>query len=41
MIVGTGHCSDTDRIAPKNVGCNLGRIIAGTENNHVGAWDPA
>jgi len=41
MILGTGQLSDTDRIAPKHLGRNPGWIIAGTENNDIGARQSA
>src|SRR6266852_2394879 len=41
MILGTWQLSDTDRIAPKHLGRNLGWIIAGTENNDVGPRESA
>jgi hypothetical protein len=40
-ILGTGQLSDTDRIAPKHLGRNLGWIIAGSENDYIGARDLA
>jgi hypothetical protein len=41
VILRTGQLSDTDRIAPKHLGRNLGWIIAGPENNDIGARDSA
>jgi len=37
MILGVGQLSDTDRIAPEDLGRDIGRIIARTENNDPSA----
>src|SRR5216684_6381142 len=39
MILGTRQLSDTDRIAPKHLGRNIGWIITGTKNDDLGARD--
>ena len=39
MILSAAQLSDTDRIAPKQLGRNIGWIIAGTENDDLGARD--
>lgn len=39
MILGVGQLGDTDRITPKHLGRNFSWIIAGTENNDLGAGD--
>jgi len=39
MLLGTPQLSDTDRIAPKHLGRDVGRIVAGTKNDDLGAWD--
>jgi hypothetical protein len=39
MILSAAQLSDTDRIAPKHLGRNISWIIAGTENDDLGARD--
>jgi hypothetical protein len=41
MVLGVEQLSNTNRVAPKHLGRNLGRIIACTENNDLGAGDLA
>jgi hypothetical protein len=40
-ILRTWQFSDADRVAPKHVGSDIGRIIAGSMNNDRRAWDSA
>ena len=37
MILRTGQLSDTDRVAPKDLGRHISWIIAGTKNDDPGA----
>jgi len=39
MLLGAGQLGDADRIATEHLGRNVSRIIAGTENDDVGAMD--
>jgi hypothetical protein len=39
LAAGTLQLSDADRIAPKHIGRNIGGIIAGAEDDHLGAGD--
>ena len=39
MVLGAGQLGNTDGIAPKHLGRNIGWVIARTENDDLGARD--